>query len=217
MLNEARLAAVQNRRCQKLCPANLPWQASSPTANSEVDVPLRQSTRQPYRNSTSRALRFCKKLLTEAEVSSFPLQIQDHAYLGFCESSTSISPFPHVLKRVQSSSALRLSALSAVGSSTRVNRNKRVSGLPLICSKACATIARAFPSQLTLQRCSQNSAMSQYTLPSNTVCRYAVVYRSRSTQFKVTRRVTGSWGTNAEKANPDQHMHGASLYVESSN
>ena len=58
-------------------------------------------------------------------------------------------------------SALQLSALSAAGSSTMVKRIKRVSGLPLVCSEACATIARTFPPGLTLQRCSQNGAMSQ--------------------------------------------------------
>ena len=53
------------------------------------------------------------------------------------------------------------------------------------------------------------------TLPSNTVCRDVEVPSSRSTQLsRLTRLVTGSLGTNAEKANPGQHMLGTSLYVE---
>ena len=53
------------------------------------------------------------------------------------------------------------------------------------------------------------------TLPSNTVCRDAEVHSSRSTQLsRLTSLITGSLGTNAEKTNPGQHMHGTSLYVE---
>ena len=53
------------------------------------------------------------------------------------------------------------------------------------------------------------------TLPSNTVCQDAEFHSSGSIQLsRLTIRIPGSLGTYAEKANPGQHMHGTSLYVE---